>query len=351
MSDFCAFNSDLFTKKIKDYSLEKNAVNSKSTIFKGTFTPLQLTCAVRIEKTDDFDVDMYKNELYINGLTKHPNILKMFSNFLHESQTWYTVFPYSTHKSLDLLCRPFGLPESVIAFVMEDVLKGIDYLHRNNIIHRFYFYYTEFYKIVLNASFYSAVQCSHILIFGDLMHSAKFVLTGLKYSYDMSKQSELQSYEYPKNAPKLLKYLASEVLEQNIIGYNFKSDIYSVGLACCELANGIAPFGDMQPDQLLFYKIIGDTPGPFDSTCEEMKIIREYTDKMEITLQRRYAHYMKRIFSPNFHHFVSNACLHIEQSRRYTTTELLEHLFILSSLEKYSSEKMHLLHQHLNAQL
>lgn len=180
------------------------------------------------------------------------------------------------------------------------------------------------------------------------MNSAKFVLTGLKYCNDMSKQSELQSYEYPKNAPKLLKYLASEVLEQNIIGYNFKSDIYSVGLACCELANGKAPFADMQPDQLLFYKIIGDTPSPLDSTCEEMKkILCEYTDKMEITLQKRYAHYSKRTFSPNFHNFVSNGCLHMEQSRRCTATELLEHPFILDSIEKYSSKKMHLLRQNL----
>lgn len=139
MSDFYAYSSDLFTKKIKDYSLEKTAVNGKCTIFKGIFTPLQLTCAVRVVKTDDFDVDMYKNELYINDVlkTKHPNILKMFCNFLHEGQMWYTVFPYSAHKSLDLLCPPFGLPESVIAFVMADILKGIDYLHRNNIIHRF----------------------------------------------------------------------------------------------------------------------------------------------------------------------------------------------------------------------
>lgn len=351
MADFNAFSCDLFTKKIDDYSFEKKAVNSKCTIFKGTFTPLQLTCAVRVVKADDFELDMYKNELYMNGLTKHSNILKMFSNFMHEGQTFYTVFPYSAHKSLDLLCRPFGLPEAVIAFVMSDILKGIDYLHRNNIIHRFYMKICKigFYKSNF-ISCYSAVQCSHILIFGDLMHSAKFVLTGLKYSYDMSKQSELQSHEYPKNAPKLLKYLASEVLEQNIIGYNFKSDIYSVGLACCELANGIAPFGDMPPDQILLYKVINETPSPLDSTCEEMKIIREYTDKMENTLQKRYAAYLKRIFSPNFHHFVSNACLHIEQSRRYTATELLEHLFILSNLQKNSSQKMHLLHQHLQAQ-
>lgn len=330
MAEFYAFNPDLFTTNINDYQLERNAVNSSSTIFKGTFTPLQLTCAVRVETMSEIDVEVYKNELYISRLTKHPNVLKMFCSFLHGSQMFYTVFPYSAHKSMDLQCQPFGLPESVVAFVMADILKGLDYLHRSSIIH-------------------SAVQCSHILVFGDLKNSVKFVLTGLKFSNDMSKQSELQSCEYPKSASKLLKCMAPEILEQNIIGSSFKSDIYSVGLACCELANGIAPFGDMQPDQLLFYKIIGETPRPLDSTCEEMKIIREYTDKMEITLQKRYAHYLKRSFSDDFHHFVSNACLHNEQSRRFTASELLEHLFMQKSLKEYSSSKMQLLAKHLQS--
>lgn len=137
MTDFCDFNfPNLFTTNINDYQLATKAVNSKSTIFKGTFTPLQLTCAIRVEAASDFDVELYKNELFVSRLTKHPNVLKMCCSFLHESQLFYTIFPYSAHKSLDLQCQPFGLPESVIAFVMADVLQGLDYLHRSSIIHR-----------------------------------------------------------------------------------------------------------------------------------------------------------------------------------------------------------------------
>lgn len=139
MAEFYAFNPDLFTTNINDYQLERNAVNSSSTIFKGTFTPLQLTCAVRVETMSEIDVEVYKNELYISRLTKHPNVLKMFCSFLHGSQMFYTVFPYSAHKSMDLQCQPFGLPESVVAFVMADILKGLDYLHRSSIIHRLFF--------------------------------------------------------------------------------------------------------------------------------------------------------------------------------------------------------------------
>ena len=180
-------------------------------------------------------------------------------------------------------------------------------------------------------------------MYGNFESSIKFVLTGLKYSLQMTDQNNLQSFDYPKNASKILKCMAPEILEQNIIGYDYKVDIYSIGILCCELANGIIPFDNMEADQILFYKIIGDSPGPLDGACEEMRIMKEYADRMEQSLQRRYMIYSKRKFTEHFHEFVSNCCLPIEQSRRWSAQELLDHRFIKSNLLFSSQEKMCLL--------
>jgi serine/threonine protein kinase len=55
-------------------------------------------------------------------------------------------------------------------------------------------------------------------------------------------------------------WLAPEVLAQDICGYSFQSDVYSVGIAALELATGEAPFAGLPVTEIMMLKLRGHPP-------------------------------------------------------------------------------------------
>lgn len=85
------------------------------------------------------DCQLIQDEIYNTRQLMHPNLIPYVTSFLDTSQL-YVVFPLMGYGSCrDLLRNHFveGLPETVIAFILRDVLLGLEYIHNKGLIHRF----------------------------------------------------------------------------------------------------------------------------------------------------------------------------------------------------------------------
>lgn len=124
----------------------------------------------------------------------------------------------------------------------------MEYIHRKGYIHR-------------------SIRASHILL-----NQHKAVLCGFREPVTLIThgQRTQRLFDLPPNSMKSLNWLAPEVLEQNLAGYTEKSDIYSIGITTCELANGLEPFANMPTTFMLTEKMRGNQPVLFDcSTCPD----------------------------------------------------------------------------------
>lgn len=109
-----------------------------------------------------------------------------------------------------------------------------------------------------------AIRASHILI----SENGNICLTGMRYACPIVEQGKWQRqiHSFPASTARNLNWLSPELLEQNMQGYNEKSDLYSIGVTLCELANGVDPFAGMPTTLMLIEKVRGSTPQLLDSS-------------------------------------------------------------------------------------
>ena len=91
-------------------------------------------------------------------------------------------------------------------------------------------------------------------------------ICGMKYACETVKSGKWQRtiYSFPKSSTNNLNWLSPELLQQDLRGYNEKSDIYSLGMTICELANGIVPFSGVPDTLMLTEKVRGFIPQILD---------------------------------------------------------------------------------------
>lgn len=271
-------------------------------------------------------VNYLQGELHVSKLFHHPCILPYKSIFIAENELW-VITPFMAFGSArDLICAHFadGLSEQTIAYILLGVLRALEYIHQMGYVHR-------------------SVKASHILISAD----GQVYLSGLRSIFSLIRHGQKARvvHDFPQYSVKVLPWLSPEVLQQNLHGYDSRSDIYSLGITACELANGHVPFKDMPATQMLLEKLNGTVPCLLDTTTippEElsMKPSRSGADSgiCEGPSAGGARHTngepssssggnpYSRTFSSHFHAFVE-LCLQRDPEKRPSASTLIGHSF------------------------
>lgn len=197
---------------------------------------------VAVKKLDLENMNCSLDEIIREAQTmrslNHPNLLPLHCSFVHEQDLWM-VMPYVHGGSvLNIMRFRFqdGLEEPAIATIMKDILKALDYLHRNGIIHRD----IKAGNILLNSD-------GHVLL-ADFGVAATLERGGSWGNRMLSRNTFV-------GTP---CWMAPEVMQEQ--GYDSKADIWSFGITLLELAHGHAPFARLPPMKVLLMTLQNPPP-------------------------------------------------------------------------------------------
>lgn len=217
--DYYEINEDIGRGKFGIVKLGKNKIlNSKVAI---------KTIKKQNLKTKQ-DQELIKVEIDIMKLCTHPNVNRMFEHF-ENSEYIFIVMEYIQGGDLNKYVRNYYkgsknnrlLPEDRVAELMKQLAEGLKYLHSYGIIHR-------------------DIKPDNIMM-TDTSPSAKLKIM----DFGLSK---LMHYgEKVVDGFGTLSFVAPEVLQRK--PYDFKVDVWSLGVTIFYLLSGDLPFDDIKDDE------------------------------------------------------------------------------------------------------
>ncbi|KYQ88319.1 putative protein serine/threonine kinase [Tieghemostelium lacteum] len=202
----------------------------------GFFVAIKKIRVTRKKKKDDqaqFETQSsLMAEINLLKVLSHHNIVRYIEHIPTSSHS-YIIMEFIENGSLEKIIKKYGLlPESLISVYISQVLHGLDYLHRQGVIHR-------------------DIKAANLLISTD--GSIKLADFGVA-----TKVSDLSTDNPDDSFAGTPYWMAPEVIQMQ--GISTACDVWSLGCTIIELITGAPPYFGLAPASALFKIVQEDHP-------------------------------------------------------------------------------------------
>ncbi|TKR57987.1 hypothetical protein L596_030617 [Steinernema carpocapsae] len=269
-------------KSVKDHG---PAFDGKGLCYLGTST-LGRDLVIQAAETSKLDIESVKREAALLRSLKHDNIIELQASYRYHS-LYVRITWMCSYGSLERMYKlqGSGLPNTVIASIVRQVVDAYEFLHARFVVHR-------------------GLRCANILC----EKTGQIRLTGFKYALDftgphkpgylhhydvgshwMDDEKRHKAFDYTAKLQPMIPWLAPEILKQNLDGYDCRSDIYSIGALIWEMVYRLKPFEDTCGPNSSLYGLIAckkDDGENYELVMDEKCEVVESTPIFEIKMLR-----------------------------------------------------------------
>ncbi|XP_060584428.1 uncharacterized protein LOC132740524 [Ruditapes philippinarum] len=177
--------------------------------------------AIKIMEVKKQPFAVLANEVTIMKRIYHENVVTALDAIYVEAvKKFWLVMEYVNGCSLRKIVRSVSLEEGQICFISSQCVKGLEYLHKENIVHR-------------------DIKSNNVLV--DIHGRVKITDFGTSYIYDKNdKKNEIVGSPC---------YMAPEVVARR--PYDYKIDIWSYGITLIEMIDGEPPYIYVRKEHVL----------------------------------------------------------------------------------------------------
>ncbi|RKP36321.1 kinase-like domain-containing protein [Dimargaris cristalligena] len=214
----------------RDVFLGKGAYGS---VYKGFDLLKGRTVAIKILNLDTREDEVRDIQREITTLSQlsHPNITKYYGSLLNGTRLWI-LMDYAAGGNIRTLMECGPLEDSYVSTITHDLLEALVYLHRCNIVHR-------------------DIKAANVLLTDEGL--AQLCDFGVARSIS---STSMRRYSFAGTP----YWMAPEVIDQKS-NYDFKVDIWSLGITVYEMLTGNPPNTNVDLKRILFHHA-KSTPPP-----------------------------------------------------------------------------------------